>query len=256
MSSSKRQVLSMRSAVTEIGDTSIRLVSDSGEINIGDQKTMVLIYGGLYDALDTFCGALERSGAITGYDGWSVDNLTLRHGKGNTGRLTIHMVPSQCWYGSEGTKKRETVEIEMAEVERPLLTHPTLNDGESNYMAIHLGKWMESTPEQKVLFQYTDAAGLETLTDTEIVWAQKILKGVESFLDFVPVITRTSIYSGPFSTSAAGKRESPPISVSGYANYLKTADRIIQTAERLWTRTEQWTGSRAGWDTDMYEAAT
>ena len=49
--------------------------------------------------------------------------------------------------------------------------------------------------------------------------------------------------------------QEPPVSVPGTWSWLKTADRVVQTAKKQYQRTEQWTASDK-WDTDLYAAAT
>lgn len=74
------------------------------------------------------------------------------------------------------------------------------------------------------------------------------LRGVESFLDFSPVVRKSSKYYGssaPASSDAGQKTTAPTYAPSGY-QWLKTADRISKQGTRgnEWLRQEEWTGAR------------
>ena len=109
------------------------------------------------------------------------------------------------------------------------------------------------TARSRAANKYLDATNTEkTLTAGEIVWADKIRKGVESYLLFAPVITLTGTYDGRPDSGVPGYIATPPVSVDGF-EYLKTADRVRQNQDRTWERVQQWTGADE-WDTDIYTA--
>ena len=122
-------------------------------------------------------------------------------------------------------------------------------------MAEHLAAWRDGSDDKlRRENKYKDAAdAVKALTGEEIKWANKIRKGVESYLVFAPVVTRVSEYEGRPQTGGCGKIGAPDAAVAGYA-YLKTADRAVQNDKKSWTRTEQWTGADK-WDADIYGGA-
>ena len=97
-------------------------------------------------------------------------------------------------------------------------------------------------------------------TDESALKAAKlILKGIESYLCFHPVVTLTTESEERPSSYGAGigRRGAPP--VSGYPGgyeWLKTADRLSRATDGTWTRVQQWTGASkelGGWDHDLYK---
>lgn len=117
----------------------------------------------------------------------------------------------------------------------------------------------ELDQELKASYQYykRDADGrtagsIQTLTGTtstgQKAYAYLRLRGVESFLDFAPVVRRTSRYLGssaPDSSDAGQKTDAPAYAPAGY-QWLKTADRVSKQGTRgvEWIRQEEWTGAR------------
>ena len=102
-------------------------------------------------------------------------------------------------------------------------------------------------------YKYTDGAATINLVGSSLKAARLILKGVESFLTFAPVISRTSTYKSRPTPADYGKICTPPTTVPGSWVYLKTADRIVQQTDKTYQRTEQWTGAEE-WSTDLYES--
>jgi hypothetical protein len=149
---------------------------------------------------------------------------------------------------------RETLEIEQMLIERPLLDHPTLTSG-GGEMAIDLTLWKDCPdPQLKYQWQYIDLDGtISPLEDDEIEWAKKLLRGVQTFKDYVPVIRRRRSYNGsPSGSERCGVISDPPIQSAGVTSYLKTADNFAEDENGNWTRIEEWTGASGGWDTDIY----
>jgi hypothetical protein len=101
----------------------------------------------------------------------------------------------------------------------------------------------------------TDDADWENLpADSEALKVcKKLAAGIEGYLEFAPIITKTSIYSDRPYVTGCGYRETPAIHVKGYV-YLKNGDRSVQNQDKTWTRTESWQGATTI-DTDLYPSA-
>ncbi len=160
--------------------------------------------------------------------------------------------------GSSGTGLLScTFEVEMAQLEKPLLAHPDF----AGYAEV-VGKWMNSPPEIKNANKYVSGVDANGAATTEDVTGEaltkilpKIRKGVESYLDFAPVVVKTSILEDrPNVGQDIGKRCDPDVKPAGNWAWLKTGDRAVQSQDGSWQRVETWTGSRE-WDTDIYKAA-
>lgn len=230
------------------GSTAIRETSESGGVDAGDITRRTVVKEGDYDLLAAAQPA--RGSASADVAGYTVDTSRLTRRRGNLGKLVINLVPTSAYAGSASeTVLTSKIEIDFVQYERPILTHPTLNEGAGNYMAVHLQRWIDSGKDG-AFWTYTDAGGTQTLTVDEQAWAALIFKGVEGYLEFAPVVSRTRTYSGRPAVAAPGAIETPPETVAGFA-YLKTCDRLVQNDDKSWTRTEQWTGARA-WETLLY----
>lgn len=231
------------------GDTAVRVAWDSGQITVGDTVKRVVILDGTYAAL--WALTPERGAEYEEWDGFVVDTAVLAPRRGGLGRLTINLT-TYNWFNSilAETALRETWEIDMAQIERPLLTHPKLTQPGDNYKGVHLGRWWNAPDRDDVFFTYADGAGEATLTEDEQTWAMKMLSGVESYLQFAPVVTRTAVYDGRPAATKAGFIETPGTKVDGF-EYLKTGDRVTQNEDKTWTRVQQWTGADK-WDADIY----
>lgn len=232
------------------GSIAVREVPESGSVEQAECTRRTVVQEGDYALLAAAQPA--RGDAWAGLPGWTVDTSHLTRKRGGLGKLVITLVPYESFYGSFAEQElRSRIEIDFVQYERPILMHPTLNEGASNYMGVHLKKWMDQGCDP--FFQYRDAQGDQTLTEEEQAWAQLILKGVEGYLEFAPVVSRIRTYKGRPDVEAPGKVEDPPGGVGGY-EYLKTADRLVQNEDRSWTRTEQWTGAKK-WEELLYESA-
>lgn len=144
-------------------------------------------------------------------------------------------------------------EVEMAQIEKPLLAHPDYAGYSAEVMA-----WRASEPGLLAAYKYLDENGQErALAGKALEAAQKIAKGVESYLVFAPVATKTTYIRrlpNDFGKNC-GKREAPDLRPYGRPwRWLKTADRCQDTGDGTWARTEQWTGADE-WDEDLYEEA-
>lgn len=151
------------------------------------------------------------------------------------------------------------LEIDYVQVEKNLRTHPAFIDFTITQW-VQVDAWEAMDEDiQKLDFKYynRDKDGkpgttLNTLGGTtstgQKAYALLRLKKVESFLDFAPVVRRTTKYRGnaaPTSADAGQKVSAPGYAPSGY-EWIKTSDRVSKTGMRSneWTRQEEWTGSR------------
>lgn len=240
--------LARSTGTVQKGSVANRVTWESGEYNYADTRQIKIVMEGLYTALDAIIPS--RGTESFDYPNYVLDSASLTPRRGHLGKLVMTLVSKPGFAGIvSATVLRVKWEIDMARLEKPLLTHPKLTAGT---MATHLSKWMEAEPTRKVLWQYVDASGVVSLTPDEIVWAQKILNGVDSYVVFAPVITKVSTHDGRPATGRCGIIQTPSVNVDGY-EYLKTGDRSTQDDVKTWTRTEQWTGSDKI-DTDIYEA--
>lgn len=229
------------------GSIAVREVPESGSVEQAEGTRRTVVQEGDYALLAAAQPA--RGDVWAGLPGWTVDSSHLTRKRGGLGKLVITLAPFDPELALE---LRSKIEIDFVQYERPLVTHKTLNEGKDNEMAVHLKLWMDGGRDPS--FKYKDGEGEKTLTEEEQAWAKLVLKGVESYLEYAPVVSRVRAYKGRPYVEAPGKRENPPEGgVSGY-EYLKTADRLTQNEDRTWTRTEQWTGALK-WEELLYESA-
>lgn len=150
-------------------------------------------------------------------------------------------------------------EIDQVQIEKNLRQHPAFIDFTAAQW-IAVDAWdHEPDNAQRSVFKYWERdkqgepiGSVITLTGTTSTgpkgFAVLRLLGVESFLDFAPVVRKTSKYRGnaaPSSADAGQKVAEPTYAPEGY-EWLKTADRVSKTGTKSneWTRQEEWTGAR------------
>ena len=244
-----------------IGSSAVRETHESGRVTKSANNSMELVQRGKYADLLAAQPA-KGNELVTGY---VVEQSTLSRARGGMGELVVQLVEKDSSSQSVPAEANESfIEVDMAQVEKPLVTNKKLVTSDSTAEVID--EWRNSPPNRRRLFQIP-APDLSreakadadddwvTMDDEAIKVAQKIMKGIEAWLAFYPVVTRTSTYKARPSPANAGKIQTPPVTVSGTWVWLKTADRVVQNAKRQYQRIEQWTASDK-WDTDLYEAAT
>lgn len=234
------------------GDVTVKEQPGSGATELGGQIT--LRFKGKDDAdFDaTVTAAIPATHAVV--------SRRKTPGKGGLAECVVVLKPKTVSPGTGAEGADETLdctyEIEMAQLEKPLLSHPSF----SGY-ADHIDAWRNSPPEIRNANQYvtgTDENGeyeTESLTSSELVVADKIRKGVESYLAFVPVVTKTTVNGAtmPAVGANAGKRCAPKVKPQGTWEWLKTGDKAVQRQDNTWEHIEQWTAADE-WDHDLYEA--
>ncbi len=211
----------------------------------GPDETVTFVRQGKYDAL-------KSSMPLRGekYDGKLVISSDLAPTRGGMGMLTIKCVAA----------KVTTVdfEIDTAQLEKPLLSHPKFED-----VAEQVELWKNAAPELRAAYKYTNASGgEESLSGNALKAAKLIERGVESYLEFSPVVRKTTTKTGSSSQELwsdvgekCGTRDKPPSKLRGMVggswDWLKTADRATQTGGGSGQRVEEWTGANQ-WDKTLY----
>lgn len=234
------------------GDVTVKEQPGSGATELGGQIT--LRYKGLDDSSfdSTVTAAIPSTHTVV--------SRRKTPGKGGFAECIVVLKPKASVPASGGSGQEAldcTYEIEMAQLEKPILSHPSY----SGYAA-HIDAWRNSPPEIRNADKYvtgTDENGeyeTEPLTSSELVVAAKIKKGVESYLVFVPVVTKTTLSAEmPDVSGNVGKRGAPRLKPSGTWEWLKTGDKAVQRQDSTWERVEQWTAADE-WDHDLYGEAT
>ena len=238
-------------AVIVNGDITMRELPESGIISRGDISRITLHYKGSKADLKT--AQPGKGAAVAGYTGYEVESSVLSPGNGDLAELEIVLVPEPPGDTFVAEVIRDTYDIDWMRVEKPIETAAFLGDEDAQAeAAILLDLWRNAEPRLRAQFKYVDEAGAEVaLTDKVLLAAKKIIKGVEGYLEFVPIVQRVRAYRGRPTTGGCGKIESPPAyAISGY-EFLKTADRLSDPGVGVAVRTEEWTGLLK-WDQDLY----
>ena len=231
-----------------IGNSNVRETYESGRHNVGKTTTLEIVKRGLKAALE---GAVPPYGSKTFLGGYVVVAANLIPQRGGMAELRVTVTPasSDVPGGADGAIS-DRIETEMAMIERPILNHP---DCTSYVEEIELWR-SEPTPLIRSNFAYTvNETRKKKLQDGAIKIAELILKGVESWLDFAPVVTRTALYNSRPHPANIGCIMAPPILFPGW-EFLKTCDKAAMTDDDHWQRTEQWTGATT-WSRLLYKEA-
>lgn len=239
--------------VINIGSVVNRELPESGEIVTADLQTATLIYGGLYSALKAVIPTVGDT--YEGYDGMGVNNSRLTRKAGNLGELRITLSQSSYNYflTSDGIELNDRTEFAWQQIEKPLALHPYLDGYDDAPERLEL--WSNSEVKYRAQLQYIDADDqVQTLSGHEKDVAKKILKGIEAYVIYAPVIIRTREYQGrPNTMTKCGfiaTLTGLPADFAEY-EYLKTADSLSEQDNDLWVRREEWTGADQ-WDADLY----
>ena len=235
------------SNVTYHGNVEVREAPESGEREITDVERLRLVYRGKYADL---AAAQPAAGDDAAVEGHAVEGSRLRRLRGDMGELSVDVVAKAApGIHVPGGALTSVVETDMAMVDRPLLAKK-----EWAAYAPEIECWRsEAVAAIRAGLKYTDKDGeLKDLQGEAKKIAALMLRGVESWLDFAPVITRTSTYGSRPDPENIGRIGSPPVSVPGSWEYLKTCDKARQTGKGTWERVEQWTGAEK-WERDLYQ---
>lgn len=147
----------------------------------------------------------------------------------------------------------ETIEIDIATLEKPLETH-------IHYELITDSVWAgfntwEAEPDPTLRgdlkYKIPGTETVETLTGIIAGLAQKKLRGVTSYILPAPIVRKTSYSLEEPETGGVGMVSDPGAGPEGY-QWLKTSDRAVyRKSDGRWERAQEWTGATA-WDSEIY----
>lgn len=221
------------------------------EYRVSDKSVRTDIdYIGPYSTLfATLSSSLNRGQPWGDYPGLVTD-INIRSIEGTNpviGELTVsveyELTDGGGDFGIDPGESTGTVyEIDWTVVSRPLIEHKVFASG---------GFYSLDEEDLKKIAVWeadkTDANFIALGSSNAEKYAYGILRGIESWDDFAPVLTKTTTYvNGIPPNSTAGFKDTPggfPNMPSGY-EWVKTADRSLRNGTRdKWDRTEQWSGS-------------
>lgn len=243
-------------AVINIGNVANRELPESGEITTTDQQVATLIFGGLYSALKA---VIPTKGDIyEDYPGLGVNSSQLSRKSGNLGELRITLAESSFNYFllSGGAVLKDRTEFNWQQVEKSLLVHPYISkDIDRAKITEEIKLWKNGESILRAQYKYKAADKTEqTLYGKSLAVAEKMLKGIESYVIYAPVILRIREYQGkPIDTTKCGflaTLTGLPTEIGAY-KFLKTADNLSEQDNDLWVRREEWTGGDEI-DADLY----
>ena len=230
----------------------------------GDKDSAVVTVEGPVSVLET----------ITDFDslapsGMEVENHTIEPNGDGFGRLVVRCVN----YGSgdvSTTPTRTTWRISMQEVQVDLKRHEHFDGNDARRQ---IDKWLATDADQRYDSsgnpQYVDSEGQAhplTAPATDYVTAYE--KGIESYVRHFPVIEKISYYKTlpgcsmvkNSTTSGTVSQFSddidtwnvPDVKLAGFANtgWFKSGDNYDQGNDLVWTRTQQWTWTPDGSNSD------
>ena len=233
------------SEVTYRGDVAAREAPGSGLMENGHVTRVV--YRG---TLESVKAAMPAKGSQVSEGGETrlVARTSVTPLKGGLAEGVVELKAARATLNAQN--QSAVWEVEMAQIEKPLLAHPDYDGYAAQVLA-----WRDGDPSLKGEYKYTDSSGaIQALAGKALEAARKIAKGVESYLVFAPVATKnTYIRRLPADFGArCGRIDTPDLRPSGRNwQWLKTADRCAMTEDGTWTRTEQWTAADE-WDADLY----
>lgn len=243
---------------------------DSPQWKFAEEDTCVRTFNGPYNDLlamrPTHGSTMEGTG-----DSMLVQDSTLKRAKCNRGTLTVNLVGSSPGSAPPvpGAPLKTVVEIDWVAVQKDLKASPIWQTGNSTTTLIDYSGWAriekwknEPNLQLKIggteaapVYKFKDEDGTEvTLNGAETKAARKILRGVEGYNIYAPIVKKTTTYSRQPTPGTAGfRQEDVPVTVDipdGY-EWLKTACRDTQNQDKTWQRSEEWTGADE-WDADLY----
>jgi hypothetical protein len=211
---------------------------------------------------------------MQGYAGLSIDKTKVSHGAGGKGTLVITaFAPPESLSAEPPAVVEEKYEIEWSEVQHPLITNPIFAAGgdlaltAGDKIAIQLWEDCKDAALKAAFGYFTtdppDWEETDTLSNNAQDYAEKILKGTDTWTEYIPIAKKTSLTVEPPVTCIAGHIQTPtdfpslPQRINEDGNlvayaWFKTADRSMRTGKKgKWERTEEWTGVFEI-DTDLY----
>ena len=246
----------------KIGDTSVGESHESGAITVAEFKTRTVVKRGMYVDLEKL---LPKKGDKY-EEGWWVTQAQLSPNPGGTGTMTITLADSQDAGGGAWDVGTDVAEVEWQKIEKPIQVNPIIlksaSDGDKPTFVDEVEAWRNSPQQRRRNYQIPKASLTgEADPNNNGDWAvmnalakkvaMKIAKGIESYIVFSPVVSRTRILEAMPVTGECGKIQNPPMSTGLAAAWLKVADTAVQQTDGTWRRTEQWQGAD-DWDEDLY----
>ena len=230
-----------------------------------EQVTCTRTFSGKYST--ALSSRPEIGSAMAGYANLEVVSANVKK-RGPFGDLTV----------VAATIGATKFEIDWVEIQKPLYQHPMFLAAGAKALTdadrIHV-EWWEACPdaEVKAAFAYFNnnaqfisidggevnaSARSIALENNALFYAQKLAKGIDSFVVYAPVARKTAVTVERPKKAEAGFRQTPDGFTDGLpAGYmwLKTADRFARSGTHgRWERVEEWTGAESI-DTDIYEEA-
>ena len=242
------------SAPIIIGQRNVHLHHTTGKVVAAETTTRTIVKQGRYADLK---GQVPAKGST--FEGITVVHAELSPAKGGMATLTVTGTDESAshYTGSDNDRGSVTYEVEMAQIEKPILCHKMF----SAY-AEQVTAWRDGDPALRAKLKYVDGNnGVRNLDGKALDAAKLIRKGVESYLVFAPVArkitrsTKPSVRAFGAVGGKCGKIDNPPgklsAMVAGSWKWLKTADRAEETSGGGSQRVEEWTGADE-WDKDLY----
>lgn len=240
-----------------------------------DLKTTTVVYRGDWKELAEIAEGL-KVGTTGKNNSSSAGNLIQGFNEGNEYIAGVVATRQQGRLGTlqvtfSARDEIETWNLDFLEIQKPIINW---HFGQENGPDIPLlRKWQRLETVDGAWDAYNNfltEVGDESskLTGETLALAEKILKGVEYYSVYTPVLTRTSVVTdlAGISLGGVGKIGAPTSSgsaagdvdlstLTGLAKeWLKTADRLQGAVDGTFQRIEQWTGADK-WDEDLYETA-
>ncbi len=184
-----------------------------------------------------------------------VDRIELVREAGTSGRMVVYLNKLSGSVGSGEPAPPPRYEVEWVQIEKPLSAAPYFASGGAAALTDEdrdkIEEWRAATSAADRTTLYNG------LSANAKLFVNRLRAGIEAFFVPAPVARITSWSWQKPSTSACGKRQSPPGFSglpSGYS-WLKTADRAVREgASGRWERIEEWTGADF-WDPQLYPLA-
>ena len=250
-------------AITHITGTNDGVTTGVSLTGGGDKDSAIVTVEGPVSVLETITDFASLAPS-----GMNVETHTIKPNGDGFGSLVIRCVS----YGSgdvSTTPTRTTWRITMAEVTKPLKSHPHFEVSDRKEIAMWLATDEIKRYDDNGDPQYVDSEGnAHQLSSTATDFCVAYEKGIENYVQHFPVIEKISYYktlpgcsmTGNSTTSGnvsqfAGdidKWSVPDVKLSGFANtgWFKSGDNYEQGNDLVWTRHEQWTWTPDGSSSD------
>jgi hypothetical protein len=168
-----------------------------------------------------------------------VKGTSLTPTEADQGELTItREVTIPAYEGNPSPESVVTIEVLWVELRKPVLEHPAFQ------FEISVIKSIQAEAE-------AEDGGTPPAEPNELKLYELLAKGVNEYAVGVPVVRRTTTnVRGNIGSGNAWIRDTPPVSVTGEWEWLKTADERRQVGRRF-DQVEEWTAANT-WDEILY----